>query len=93
MNKKDAIKVTNIIMSNHDKFDMILILKHTFPNLAKEIDQEVKHHTDDEDLEDAIVKKAEELFVLDGNDIIHFCLPGSDHSDYFRKARKILNNN
>lgn len=93
MTKKEIVKITDIIMGNSSKYDAILFLKKAFPKLVQEIDQEVKRHKDLEYLEDAVFKKAEDLFVQDGNERMHFCLLGSrHHTKYFKKARDILDN-
>lgn len=92
MNKKEIIKVTDIIMSNDDSFDMVIMLKTAFPSLSQEIDKEVKRHTDSEDFEDSVRKKAKELFVADGHDLVHFGLPGSKDLKYYERARNMLNN-
>lgn len=93
MTKKEIVKITDIIMGNGNRYDAILFLKKAFPKLVQDIDHEVKRHENLEDFEDAVLRKAEDLFVQDGNERMHFCLPGNkDHSKYFKRARDILNN-
>lgn len=92
MTEKEIVKITDIIMSNSDSFDAVLMLKNAFPRFLKAIEQEEKRHTNNEDFEDNVLAKAKELYVLEGNDRVHF---GTKHmsnfSEYLLRARGILN--